>query len=98
MNSVLDFVGSPAGTAAGFALLAVGSWRCGWRLIGALVGVVALGAMLIALRDQPQSVIVTVLLVVLGLVAVVTAWSLVARLCRGSRDRAARTGRGGDPS
>lgn len=93
MNSLLDFVGSPAGMAGGFALLAVWSWRDGRRLVG---GVLALGAMLIALRDQPESVIVTVLLVVLGLVAVVTAWPLVARLCRGSRDRAGRTGRGED--
>ncbi|ALE82469.1 hypothetical protein [Pseudonocardia sp. HH130629-09] len=55
-------------------VLAVRWWRHARRIAGALVGVVAVGAALVAIRNLPEPVVVATLLAALGVVAVVTAW------------------------
>lgn len=61
------------------AALAAWSWHRRRRITAVLVGVVALGAALVAIRDLREPVTVSLLLAALAAVAVVTAWPWLVR-------------------
>ena len=64
------------------AAAAVWAWRRGRRIIAVLLGVVGVGAALVAMRDLPELVVVAVLLAADAAVGVVTAWPLLTRARR----------------
>ena len=75
MNGVVIPLALTVVTAAG----AIWAWRRRRRVTGFLVGVVSVGAALVAIRDLPGPVVVGLLLATLGMVAAITAWPLFTR-------------------